>query len=203
MNKLTVAISFTLIAFLSFTGVAWAASAVVPADGSLLDLAKPVYEAIMGGQFWLAALLGLVLATTAAKRYLPGKAGVWVNGEYGQPLTLLLLAFGGAGATALLAAGPGAIFSAGLAWAALKIAVAASGGYTLLKQLLAPLVAKVAAKAPAWMQPIFSVLLWVFTKPSAVAVAEKAGADAVAAKPADGVAGVIGNPVGFKPQDPQ
>lgn len=185
MRKLLTASFFTIIAYFSFVGVALAGNAV-PEDGSLLDLAKPVYEAIMGGQFWLAAMFGLIFLTTAAKRYLPGKAGAFVNGEYGQPITVLLLSFGGAGATALLAAGPGAVLTGALAWAALKVAVAATGGYQLLKQLLAPLIKKLADKAPAWMQPLFSVLLWVFSKPTAIEKAEKAGDDAVAANPPTG-----------------
>lgn len=204
MNKIYAALTFGLVAFLAFTGVAAAAGAVVPPDGSLLDLAKPVYEAIAGGQYWLGAMLGLILATTAAKRYLPGRAGTFVNGEYGQPLTVLLLGFAGAAAAALLAVGPGAVLTASLAYSALKIAIGAAGGYTLLKQLLAPVLVKLQAKAPAWAQPIFAVLLWAFSKPSAVAVAEKAGEAAVVAKPGDGAASVIGAPIGFnKPQDPQ
>lgn len=197
MRKITTALLFAVVAYFSFIGVALAAGAVVPQDGSILDLAKPVYEAILGGQWWLGAMLGIVLLTTAAKRYLPGKLGTWVNGDYGQPLTVLLLSFGGAGAAALLAAGPGAVVTGTLLWAALKVAVGAAGGYSLLKQLLAPVIQKFAAKAPAWMQPLFSVVLWVFSKPSAVAVAEKAGDDAVAAKPAEGAGAILGEPKDF------
>lgn len=196
MRKLLTAGFFAIIAYFSFAGVAFASGAVVPEDGSLLDLAKPVYEAIMGGQFWLAAMFGLVFAVTAAKRYLPGKAGEFVNGDVGQPLTVLLLSFGGAGATALLAAGPGAVLTGALAWAALKIAFAAAGGYTMLKALLAPLLQKWAEKAPAWLKPVFSLLLWVFSKPTAVQKAEKAGDDAVAANPPTGTP-VPGEPKEF------
>ncbi len=195
MRKLLTAGFFAIVAYFSFVGVALAGNAV-PEDGSLLDLARPVYEAIMGGQWWLAAMFGLIFATTAAKRYAPGKLKGYINGDIGQPVTVLVLSFAGAASTALLAAGPGAVLTMGLAWAALKIAVAATGGYQMLKQLLAPLIQKLAAKAPSWMQPIFSVLLWVFSKPSAIAKAEKAGDDAVAANPPTGTP-VPGEPKEF------
>lgn len=202
MRKLTAFLLFTVIAYCSFIGVAVAAGTVIPDDGNILDLARPFYEAIMGGQWWLAAMAGLILATTAAKRYLPGKAGAWVNGEYGQPLTVLLLAFGGAGAAALLAAGPGAAFSGALAYAAFKVALGAAGGYTFLKAFLAPILVKIQAKAPAWMQPLFTVLLWAFSKPAANEVAEKAGDEAVKAsleeQKIDGADTIIGKPTKFE-----
>lgn len=198
MRKITTVFVFAAIMFFSFAGVAMAAGAVVPEDGSLLDLARPIYDAIVGGQWWLGAMFGLIFLTTAVKRYLPVKfGGNFVNGEYGQPLTVLILAFAGAASTALMAIGPGAVLSLSLAWAALKVAVGAAGGYTLLKQLLAPLLTKLSLKAPAWAQPIFGVLLWVFSKPSPIAVAETAGEAAVAAKPADGAASVVGDPKEF------
>lgn len=184
-------------AYFSFIGVALASDAVVPTDGSLIDLAKPVYEAVMGGQWWLAAMLGLILATTAAKKYAPGKLGTMINSTYGQEATVLLLAFGGAAATALLAAGPGAVLTGALAWAALKIAVGAAGGYALLKSLLAPVIEKIKGKAPAWMAPAFDLLLWAFSKPTAIETAEKAGDDAVKANPSTGVDGAVEPPKQF------
>lgn len=185
-KKLTAVVAFTAIAYLSFVGVALAQGAVVPNDGSLLDLARPIYEAIIGGQWWIAAMLGLILATTAAKRYLPGKVGAWVNSSTGQPLTVLVLAFAGAALTALMAGGPGAVMSLSLAWIALKVAVGAAGGYTLLKSLIAPILQKLADKAPSSLKPIFALLLWAFSKRSAVQEAETAGNAAVAATPAAG-----------------
>lgn len=184
MTKIYTALTLLAVAFLGFTGTAFAASEVAPSDGSWLDLAKPVYDAVIHGQYWLGASLALILAVALAKKYLPGKAGAFVNGEYGAPLTVLLMSFGGAVATAL---GAGqAVMSAGLAWTAFKVAVGAAGGYSLLKKLLAPLLRKLAAKAPSWMQPIFAMILFVFDKPTAVETAEKAGDDAVAAKPPTG-----------------
>jgi len=185
MKKLTTAFLFAVLAYFSFVGVA-VAQGVVGSEEPLLDLAKPFYEAIMGGQFWLAAMFGLILATTAAKRYLPGKAGKFVNGEYGQPATVLVLAFAGSAAAALTAVGPGAVLTGALAWAALKIAASAAGGYALLKTLLVPILVKLEPKAPAWLKWIFPMLLWAFAKPTAKIAATAAGDAAVAANPPAG-----------------
>ena len=62
MKKLTTAFLFAVLAYFSFVGVA-VAQGVVGSEEPILDLAKPFYEAIMGGQFWLAAMFGLILAT--------------------------------------------------------------------------------------------------------------------------------------------
>jgi len=185
MKKLTTAFLFAVLAYFSFVGVALAQGAVT-GEEPLLDLAKPFYEAIMGGQYWLAAMFGLILATTAAKRYLPGKAGELVNGEYGQPATVLVLAFAGSAIAALTAVGPGAVLTGALAWAALKIAVSAAGGYALLKTLLVPVLVKLQPKAPAWLQWIFPMLLWAFGKPTAKVAAEVAGDKAVSENPPAG-----------------
>lgn len=197
MRKIFAVLTFAFVAYFSFMGVALASDAVVPTDGSLLDLAKPVYEAVMGGQWWLAAMFGLILLTTAVKKYAPGRIKELVNGEYGQEATVIILAFAGAAATALLAAGPGAVMTGALAWAALKVAVGAAGGYSLLKSLVAPLIVKLQAKSPAWLQPVFGLMLWVFSKPTAVQAAEDAGAAAVKADPAQGVVGAAGEPKQF------
>jgi hypothetical protein len=186
MKKLATATLLALLAYFAFVGVAVAQGAVAPEDGNVFDLAKPFYEAIMGGQYWLAAMFGLILATTAAKRYLPGKAGTFVNGQYGQPATVLVIAFAGSAAAALVAIGPGAVLTGALAWAALKMAVSAAGGYALLKQFVVPLLVKLEPKAPAWLKWAFPLMLWAFSKSPAKAVAEKAGDDAVAAKPPAG-----------------
>lgn len=190
MRKISTFVLTLVVAYLAFMGAALAGNAVTPEDGSILDYAKPVFDAIMHGQGWLAAALALVLLVTATKRYsskipvIGPKVSAFVNGQYGQPLSVLLLSFGGAVATALAAGG--AVMTAALAWTAFKIAIGAAGGYSLLKALLAPLVAKLGAKAPAWMKPLFDLVLWVFSKPTAIEKAEKAGDEAVASTPTTG-----------------
>ncbi len=186
MRKLIPVFLFAVVAYFSFMGAALAQGVVVPTDGNLLDLAKPVYEAFLSGQWSLGLMFALIFTVTALKRYLPGKAGKVVNGEYGQPVSVLVLAFAGAAVAALVAMGPGAVLSGALAWSALKVAVTAAGGYTLLKQLVAPLLVKLEPKAPVWLKWIFPMLLWAFSKPTAKVVAEKAGDDAVVANPPTG-----------------
>jgi hypothetical protein len=192
MRKVTAAVSFLLILFLTVSVAAAAGTAMSPEDGALLDLAKPVFDAIMHGQWWLAASLVLVLLVAAFKKYAPGKLGEWARGDVGGSLLVLLGSYGGAMATGLLAAGTGAL-SPALAWVALKVAIAASGGYTLLKKLVMPFIRKLAEVVPAWMKPIFTMVLWAFDRATPVESAEKAGDAAVAEKPAGGANGVVGS----------
>ncbi len=192
MTKAFTAFTVALVGYLAFMGAAFAGNAVAPGDESILDMIKPVFDAVVHGQWWLGASLALILAVTALKRYahkIPKfgpKLSAAINGDIGQPITVLALSFGGAIATAAAAQGTVFVMSAALAWTALKVAVGAAGGYSLLKSLLAPLIVKLGAKAPAWMKPLFDMVLWAFSKPTAVEKAEKAGDDAVAANPPTG-----------------
>ena len=187
MRKLLVSASVILLGFFAFAATASAAGAVVPEDGSLLDLAKPVYEAVMGGQWYLGAALTLVLLVAAFRKYAPGKTGEWARGDIGTPILLLVGSFGGAMATGIIGVGTNSI-SVAMAWTAFKIALSAAGGYTLAKKLLAPIVLKIGSKAPAWMQPAFTLVFWFFESNPAITKAEVAGTVAVGAKPAPGAA---------------
>lgn len=193
MRKFTITAALAILAFLSFTTAVFAGGAVTPEDSSLLDLAKPVYDAVMGGQYWLAASFALVLVVAAFKRYAPGRAGEWARTDLGGSLLVLLASFGGALATGLLAVGTNAMTLA-LAFTALKVAFGAAGGYALIKKILVPILRRVAEKVPAWMKPIFTVALWAFESHTPVAVAEKAGDEAVKNNPAEGANGVVGEP---------
>ena len=180
-----------LLAFLGvFTATAFASSAVVevPPDGSWLDLARPVYEAFVHGQKLYAGMLALVLAVALFKRYAPDKWGA--HTDIGGALTTLIGSFAGAMATTLAS---GNAVSWVMVKTATMIAVGAAGGYSLIKKLvIEPFLRPYAAKAPAWLKPILSMILWIFDRPSPVAVAEAAGNEAVAAKPPTGVAEVVG-----------
>jgi hypothetical protein len=177
-----------LVALVAFTATAFAASSAGAVDESLVELAKPLYAAVMSGQWMLAAAAALVFFVAAARKY---AAPRWpfLASDAGGVLLVLLGSFGGAAGTALAA---GAVPSLAMAWVALGVAVSAAGGYSILKKLAGPLV----PKAPMWLQPLFRLVLWFFdhsTEP-AVAEATKAGNDAVAAKPPTGVAGIVGKP---------
>lgn len=184
----------------SFGATAWAAGAAAPEDGSLLDLAKPVFEAVMSGQGWLAAALALVFAVTAARRYGAGRVP-FLGSKLGGAMLNLLLSFGGAAATALMA---GAAASFALAFTALKVSVAAAMSYELIKELVAPMLRSLVDKIPSaklrsLLHAGLGLILWAFENrgKASIAKAEAAGDAAVAAKPPGGVAGVLGEPERF------
>lgn len=189
-----------VVMFLSFTGLSVAfatgtelvrVAAPEVAEPGLLDLAKPILEAVRSGQGFAAAALALVFAVAAVRRYASPRFP-WLASDVGGTLLNLLASLGGALATALAA---GTAPSLGLLASALGVAFAAAGGYSAAKRLLAPLLEKLKSKAPAWAAPIFDLALWVFAKPSAVAKAEAAGAAAVEAHPPGGLEGIAGGKV--------
>lgn len=189
------------VALVTFTATAFAAGTADPTgDGStLIEMARPIFDAVMGGQWWLAASLALVFVVALVGRYggkAPGRAGRWLAkldaSDAGRAVLVLLGSFGGAVATGLAAAGSGAM-TWGLALVALKVAIGAAGIYSLAKKLLAPIV----AKAPPWVQAIFAVVLWAFDRATGadpVADAEAAGDAAVVAHPPKGTSAIVGEP---------
>lgn len=184
MKKIWSAVTFLLCFLLAFAGTALAAGAAAPEDGSILDMLRPVYESFAGGNYVLSGALALVLLVALVKRYVAPRVS-WMQSDIAAAGMTLLAAFG-ASLGASLGAGNG------ITWAIVKTAAAvgaaAAGGYSLLK----PFVVWLASKAPAWAQPILSVIMWVFDKPTAVDVAKKDGDAAVAATPSSGADGVIG-----------
>lgn len=197
-RKLLTWITFPLAFLLLFAGVSRAAAGATGEEGSLLDLARPVWDAIMHGQYWLAASLALVVAVTLFKRYghlLSPKLAAFSHSDAGGALMTLLMAFGGALATGLAAVGVSATLSMAMAWTALKIALTAAGGYTLIRKLIVePVLKPLAAKAPPWLQRILELVFFLFDKPQPIKDAEAAGDAAVAANPAGGLTGTIGKP---------
>lgn len=196
MSKVYTALSMVTIVLLTFTATAFASGAVVPEDGSLFDLAKPILEAVRSGQYAFAASAALVFAVALARKY-GAKRYPWLVSDAGGATLTLVGAFGGAVSTALAA---GATLSAGLAWTATGVAVAAAGGYSLIKKLLVdPMVASAWYKerAPSWLKSVMGVVLWVFVKPDVAAKATEAGDQAVTDKPSTGTDGVVGKPLDF------
>lgn len=183
-----------IITLLGFGATAFAADTATSStdSSSLLELLKPVYDAVTAKNYALAGALGLVALVALIKRYLGGRIP-WLHSDAGGATTTLLMAFGTAMATSLA---PGAHLSFDMAKGALLVAFAAAGGYAMLKKLLAPLLESLSAKAPPWAQVILRLVLWVFDKPAArdqvLADASKAGDTAVAANPAGGITAVTG-----------
>lgn len=170
---------------------AHASSTVAPADGNLLDLARPIFDEIMKGHYIAAASFALVLSVALLKRYAPGKLSTYVHSDAGGALTTLFMAFGGALATATMGGAP---WTWGMCWAALGVGVTAMGGYTAIKKLFVePLLRPLMARAPAWSQPLFALVMWIFDKSTlATKSAEAAGTVAVAANPGAGADAVTG-----------
>lgn len=194
-KKMIAPVSFLALMLVCFLGTAFAAGAVTPDDGSLLDLAKPVLEAVKGGQYWLAASLTLVFACAVARRY-GMKRFPFLGSDAGGAALVLLGSFGGATATSLAA---GALPSLAMAWTALQIGIMAAGGFSLVKKLIAdPIMGSkwYADKCPAWLKPLISIAMWAFTKPAADVAkkAEAAGDAAVKANPAPGTKSTLGDP---------
>lgn len=177
-------------------GTALAAAAVDPDNSSILDLLRPVYEAFAGGQKAYAAALLVIAMVALLKRYagsISGKLQTWMHGDLGGSATALVMSSAAAMATGL--ATPGASVSLSLLKSALMVGVGAAGGFAILKNLVVdPILKPLAAKAPAWAQPIFSIVFYFFDKPDPVATAKKAGDDAVAKDPGQGAASVVGKP---------
>jgi hypothetical protein len=197
MRKLIAPLSALLgvcgVALIGFFATANAAQNMAPEDGNLFDLARPIFDQIMAGHYVAAAAFSLVLSVALVKRYAPGKFGEFVHSDPGGALTTLLMAFGGALATATMGGAP---WTWAMMWTALMVGVAAMGGYTAIKKLFVePLLRPLMAKAPMWMQPLFALVMWIFDKPmAATKSAEAAGTVAVAENPGTGVAAVTGEP---------
>lgn len=161
--------------FLTFAGTS---VALAQTDAELIELAKPVLEAIMGGSYMYAAALGLVLFVALVRRF-GGSRFPWLASKSAAPFIVLAGSFAAAMATSLSA---GAAISGAMAWMAVKVAVAAAGGYSLFK----PLLSKLQGMAPGWMSPLFALSDWVFRSRSNAERARAAGDAAVAENPGKG-----------------
>ncbi len=163
-------------------------------DISMFELARPILDAVMRGQWAFAAAAALVLLVTAARRY-GSKRFPFLASDLGGVVLTLLGSFGGALATAFAA---GSAPSWALAFMAVKVATAAAGGYAMLKKSLVPALTWLRPKMPAWMHPMVDMVLWVFSRPTAVEKATQAGEAAVKKTPAAGVEGITGKPRDFR-----
>lgn len=183
-----------IVMFLVLTGFVTMAYAAGPSTEPepILDLAKPVLDAIMHGQWWLAASAGLILVVSALRKYAPvegrfGWLGRAVASTPGVMGTTFALAFGGAVFNALLALGPAGVMSLAIAKTALWIGVAAIGAWKAVHTLATWAVSTnfYKTKVPASVQAIVAFVLGLLGS-NAIAKAEAAGQKAVDAKPATG-----------------
>lgn len=195
MKRIPFPLVLAAMLLMSFTATAFAQGAVAPDDASLLDLLRPVVDAVKGGQWALGGSLGVIFLMAVAKRYIPEswKAGKFLHSDLGGMVSTFLFSFAGSLVIALTPTG--ATLGAAMAYAALKFAVAAIGGYTVLNQLAKALVASAwwADHAPAWLKSAVALVLAMIGS-KAIAKAEKAGQDAVDANPPGGANAAAGEP---------
>jgi hypothetical protein len=198
--------SFTTTAYaLSLTSASNTVAQVTTDDSSLIDLARPVYDAFVNHQYGLMIPLAIVLIVALLRR-LPGKVGTFMHSDFGG--TISALSIGGATAVGAALAVPGAHVTFDILKAGFAAGVLAAGGYAVLKHVFVdPVLPKLAALAPSWLQPILNLFISIFdhsTAPKQPPTAEvvnkatTAGTAAVAANPGQGAAAVVGAPVEVK-----
>jgi len=196
-TKILVSLSILGCLFVGLAGTAFAANVAGADDGSLLTaILGQLWAALTGKQWWLACAAGLVAAVALIKKYTPEKYRKYTDSDIGGAVLVLAGSFGAA-LVASLSGASAVPMSGALALDAIKLALTAAGGYSLIKKLLVdPLLASkwYNEKAPAWLKAILSVVTWVYNKPgeAIVAEAEKKGDEAVVAKPSTGADGAIG-----------
>lgn len=175
-----------------FVGTSAVVDVVTDPVGSWESL-QPLVQKLLAGRYWEATALALVVFCALVRKYGPSISPRmnWVKGDVGGALLVFFGSLGGAAATALAA---GTAPSLALLVLATKVAFAASGGYSLVKRIAVPSLEWLAMRSPQWLHWAFDLALWVFNRNTAIAIAEKAGKDAVQANPAGGVAAVIGTP---------
>lgn len=176
---------------LAFAGSVAAQTTDVPPDlGELIELAKPIAQAVMAGQYWLAAAAGLILAVGLVRRYLVPKYA-FLQTDAGGTLLTFVAGFGGALVTAL-ASGAGASLS--LLPAAAAVAFAAIGGFLTVKRLVIPVfdwLADITPWAPLkwifrYVPFLIDLLMGSKSSKKTIEKAEAAGRAAVEAGPSPG-----------------
>lgn len=163
-HTLPLTLALTAVGLVAFGATAHAAAAVAPANGSLLDLAKPVYAAIMAGHYIACAALALILTMAALRRYVGNwskETSDFLNSNAGNAVSTLVVSFAGAVATGA---------AAGVGWGGLSlhlletsalVGVTAVGGYEVLVHVL---VAPLVKRLPASLQPLANFLMGVFNR---------------------------------------
>lgn len=181
--------ALALLAVCGHAAAAAATSLAVSDEASILDLLRPVYEALTGGQYAYGTLLAIVAAVALTKRFVPI---AWLHTDTGGSV---LVAIGTtAAALAASVATPGAHVTLSGLSAAFKAGLLAAGGYVFIKNVV---ITPLMPRLPVWLQKILTPILWVFDgtmKPSAVALKESidAGNNAIILKPVQGVVSIVG-----------
>lgn len=155
-----------IVALVFLLSFAFASTAFAAAELPM-DLAKPILDALMSGDYTWAVAATLVMGVAALRVH---GAKLWGPLGSGKAAGTMVVLGSFLGATLdALTGGEG--LSWGLAGSALKIAMLSAGGVSLSKLL-----------APAWLRPLLDMLLG----SDRVKYAEQAGQDAVDDNPSKG-----------------
>lgn len=172
--------SFVLVFLGFFTGTAVAADAV--AEPSASEALQQIFNAVMHGQWWVAASASVIGACALARRYMPESWKAGTKGDIIGVSLAFVMAF--AGAISTWAVAPGAVMSFAVIATASKVGAVAIGGFTIIHKVVGWLVAW--GKMPMWATSILSIIATLIGS-NAVKKAEAAGDAAVAANPAPGM----------------
>lgn len=173
--------SVILLVLFAFTGTALAAD--VASDPDTSEVLRQIFDAVVHGQWWVAASGAVIGLCGLARKYMPES---WKSGAKGDVVGIATtFGIAAAGAVITTLAAPGAAMSFAVVTAAAKVGALAIGGWNILHKVIGWLVAW--DKLPGWAKSILA-LVASFIGSSAVKKAEEAGAAAVAANPAPGMA---------------
>lgn len=130
-----------------------------------MDLLQPIYAALSAGHYALVAAMVVVVITGLLRKF--GGPTSWVHTAAGG--TALALVTATAASMAVTLGAPNAVFTFGVLWVSLGLGVMAAGGYAAVKNLLIdPILRQVALKAPAWAQPYFKFVFFIFDSKAAI-----------------------------------
>lgn len=178
-------IALCILIFLgAFTGTAVAAGVESASDPSLSEAAKAIFDAVMHSNWWAAAAYGVILAMVGARKIMPDSWKDGVRGDVIGTVCAFMLAF--AGSVAAVMAAPGASMTTAVMLTALKVGVAAIGGYTIIHKALGWLATW--SIMPAWAMSVLK-LIGMLVGSNAIKKAEAAGQAAVDANPPTGMTG--------------
>lgn len=158
LKYLEVTVVATLLALVGFTATAHAAAAVDPSAGTPPDVLAAIYQALTGGHYAYVAALAIVAAVALVRKY-GGSRWPALHTDLGSAALAVCGAFGASLSAALAGGGK---LSVGMITGAGGVAFVALGGYAAANALYKKYVLPLKAKAPSWVQPLFTVVAYWF-----------------------------------------
>lgn len=130
-------LTVTALVFAPLVAFAQTDAGIAPILGDPTDIhqmAQLVLNAVMTKQWGLLASLAVLITVASLRKYVPEKTkvGVWVRTRLGGIITNLLITLAGAFSTLFLSGAP---FSLDMVLKALSIALGASGGWAIWKNI--------------------------------------------------------------------